>query len=165
MTKVKAKSKAKAKANAKSRQRNRTKSAPSSFSVRKLVLSIILVVMVIIVISTFYAFFFTKEQKIKSSLSALASDYYENYFYENMVNSEEFKKINNTETALSKYHDKGLTPISLNNLLLSNDQKNYEKYHFLTDYCDEEKTTVIFYPDPPYKRTSYHTEYTYTCNF
>ena len=131
----------------------------------KIVLTTIILTMIVVVIAIVCSFLLVKENVIKNKISALASDYYENYFYPKFTSSSNYQKIDNLDTTMAKYRDYGFSPISLRDLLLYDDQKNASERTFLTDNCDENKTFIKFYLEPPYDKASYHTEYTYSCNF
>ncbi len=135
------------------------------FSVQKLILSIIMAAVLIVIIVLISAFFFKPENIVKSKISAIASDYYENYFYERLINSETYQEVGNIEKVMEKYQDSGLSPLNLRQLLLYDNQKNADSAPLLKKYCNEENTYVKFYPEPPYSKTSYRAEYTYSCNF
>ena len=66
---------------------------------------------------------------------------------------------------MEKYHIGALNTLSLRDLLSYDDKKNGEYVDYLTKYCDKDATTVRIFPDPPYERTTYHAEFTYSCNF
>ena len=132
--------------------------------VKKIILSVIAIVAVIILGLTIFAAIFTNENRVKSAISSIATDYYENYFYEELLESSSFSKDNPGET-LGKYQTSGLAILSLRDLLLHDDQKFVEDRKFLAQFCDEDQTFIHYYPDEPYARNSYHVEYTYSCNF
>lgn len=144
---------------------NRYRANLSSPAIKKTILLVIMIASLVVAFSIIYTIFFNTEKVIKSKISALATDYYENYFYENLINSDKFKQIKNLDTEMEKYHTDGLAPVSLSNLLLYDNQKNDEYRDYLTTYCDENATTIKFYMDPPYERTSYHYDINYSCNF
>ena len=52
-----------------------------------------------------------------------------------------------------------------NEKIEENNQKNEEHLDFLSTYCDLDTTFITIHPDPPYDKKSYHTEYSYSCNF
>lgn len=144
---------------------NRYRNNASNSKIKITVLLVILIASLIVAFSIIYAIFFNTEKVIKSKISALATDYYENYFYENLISSDKFKQVKNLDSTMEKYHTSGLSPVSLSDLLLYDNQKNHEYRDYLTTYCDEDRTSIKFYMDPPYERTSYHYEITYSCNF
>ena len=143
----------------------RRSSKSSVNSAQKTILIVIAIASITVAFGIIYVIFFNSEKMVKSQISALATDYYENYFYQKLQNSEQFKQLQDPATALEKYHTDGLSPVTLNDLLLYDNQKNIKYSEYLTKYCDENATVVKFYMDPPYDRTSYHTEITYSCNF
>ena len=137
-------------------------SAKSAETARKTIFSVIIIAIFVVVISAIVLLFANDETRVKSNISKLASDYYENYFYVNLTSSPKFKDLDST---MSKYQEHGFAPISLNELLLYGNQKNEDYSDFLTKYCDRNQTYIKFYPDSPYTKESYHTEYSYSCNF
>lgn len=138
---------------------------PSSLLAKKIILSVIAIATLIVVFAICCTFFLNPENQIKSRITSIATDYYENYFYDNFANSTEFKQISNPDSVLERYRTSGFAPVALRDLLLYDNQKNIEHRDFLTKYCDENSTIVKFYIDPPYDRTSYHYDITYSCNF
>ena len=133
--------------------------------VKKIVLSIILIATIIVVVAAVTPLFYNKQKSVESQISSLATDYYENYFYKNLSSSEDFTKIEDLDSAMEKYRTHGFAAVTLRQLLLYDNQKNANYTDFLTKYCDENSTSVRFYPEPPYDKTSYHAEYTYSCAF
>ena len=133
--------------------------------IKKTMLIVISVAGIIVVGGIFYAIFFNSENIVKAKISGMATDYYENYFYEKLLDSDKFKQIKNQEEKMEKYHTEGLSPITLGDLLLYDNEKNKEHRKYLTEYCDENQTLIKYYMDPPYERDSYHVEITYSCNF
>ena len=130
---------------------------------RNLILIIILAATATIVTVIIMANISKPENQITSRISALASDYYESTFYENLISSDNYS--GNPADALSKYTDYGLSPITLRQLLLNDQVKTAEDANYLLEYCDENRTSVKFYPESPYSRTDYHVEYTYSCEY
>lgn len=126
--------------------------------IKKIILSIIIFLFILVIILTIFAIFNTPEKRVKSEIEHLTHDYYENYLYPKI--SENAKDISET---LEKYQEKGLSPILLRQLLFS-DRKDQKTIQFLRNHCDENKTAVRFYPEPPFSKTSYNVEYTYNCN-
>lgn len=129
---------------------------------RKTILVVIIIAMLVVIIGAFTLLFANDESRVKSKITSMSSEYYENYFYTNLISSPKFKDLN---TTMEKYREHGFSPISLNELLLYNNQKNAKYSDFLTKYCDSNHTFIKFYPDPPYDQKSYHAEYSYACNF
>ena len=144
---------------------NRYLPSVSNPKVKKTILLVILIASLVVAFGVIYAIFFNTEKVVKSKISALATDYYENYFYENLVNSDKFKQLKNLDTEMEKYHTNGLAPVTLSNLLLYDTQKNATYRNYLPAYCDENATQITFYMDPPYGRQDYHYDINYSCNF
>ena len=131
--------------------------------IQKIIIVIIVSVMAITIGFAIASFFLQPENLTKAKISNLATDYYENYLYENLINSEKFS--GNIDATMSEYRDRGLSIITLRQLLLHDQSKNASLANEIKNYCDEEKTTIKFYPDAPYSRSSYHVDYHYVCNF
>ena len=144
---------------------NRYLLSVSNPKVKKTILLVILIASLVVAFGVIYAIFFNTEKVVKSKISALATDYYENYFYENLINSDKFKQLKDLDTEMEKYHTSGLAPVTLSNLLLYDNQKNATYRNYLTAYCDENATQIKFYMDPPYGRQNYHYDINYSCNF
>lgn len=123
---------------------------------KKIVL-VIIALTVIIVIATIVAIpFLEPERRVKADITALATDYYENYLYPDDLASS---------PNVSKYETYGFAPITLRQLLLHDHGKNSSHTSFLSQYCDPTATIIKYYADPPYGRTDYHIDYTYSCEF
>ena len=145
--------------------RPKRSSACSASFAKKTILIVILIVSFVVIGGIICASFLNNEDLVKSKISSLANDYYENYFYNKLLASEKFQQIKDLDAAMEKYHTNGLSPITLNELFLYDNQKNASSRSYLTKYCDENSTFIKFYMDPPYERKSYHAEITYACNF
>ena len=125
---------------------------------------VIIIIATLVVCASFIASILLKpERLVPQQFEALATNYYENIFYEKMESSNQFS--GDAAATLEKHHERGLAVITLRQLLLQNPEATANVADYLRKYCDEDKTTVHFYPDPPYTRTAYHTEYNYACNF
>ncbi|MBR2641441.1 hypothetical protein IKG29_00250 [Candidatus Saccharibacteria bacterium] len=136
-------------------------SKSSSFS-KRIILCIIFLVIIIITAFTLFALFFKNENLVKADLDHLARDYYENYLYDSFKNSSQNQDM---EALLSKHTSRGLSVITLRQLLLHDNAKNAKTASYLREYCDENSTFFQIYPEPPYEKTSYHLKFTYSCNF
>lgn len=148
------------------KNKKKSKTHKNKFSnVQIITLAIIIISIIVVFISLIAAIIMQPERQIHGTIEKLASEYYEDYYYEIIINSEEFKNQPDLNSVLGKYQEKGFSAIPLSELLLYDSQKNQAYANFLTKYCDENETTIKFYPDPPFEKTSYHTEYSYSCNF
>ncbi|MBR3246672.1 hypothetical protein IKF87_02195 [Candidatus Saccharibacteria bacterium] len=137
----------------------------SSTWAKRTILIVILITSIVVVIALVSSLFIDRESMVKGRISELASDYYENYYHPRMVNSPSFQKLTDLDAAMAKYHEKGFTPITLNELLTYNDGKNHADAKLLTSYCNPQSTSIKIHPDPPYDAKSYHLEINYSCNF
>ena len=133
------------------------------FSLKGVILVDIFLVTIIVIIGTTIALLDTNGVIAQKRISALAADYYENYFYAQLTDPDDSSA--NHESTLSQYHERGLSPLTLRDLLLHDGEKYLNTRNYLTKYCDENHTIIKFYPDPPYERKSYHADISYSCNF
>ncbi len=135
----------------------------SSSLAKKIVLVIIAIVMVLVIGTVVCSLIFTKENQIKWQISKISKEYYENYYYENLIDtSQSSDEIYNF---LEKHHEEGLSNVTLNVLLSYDNRKNIAYEDSLGEYCNRNATLIKIYPDPPYDKKSYHIEYTYSCNY
>lgn len=138
-----------------SKQRT-TYSRPSR--THRIILAVISLVFIAVAIAIFCALFFTPERITKSTISALAADYYENNFYDQLSLDQA------SPSEITKYETYGFAPVTLRQLLLYDDQKNAATATSILKYCDENATVIRFFLDSPYGKTDYHVDYTYSCN-
>lgn len=132
---------------------------------KRIILIIIALASLTVIIATVLSFLLTKEFRIKSQITHLATDYYENYFYTNLTNSTEYQNNPNKLSVMEKYHTYGLARTTLNNLLLYDNERNASYSDYLSENCDLSSTYVRIFPDPPYEKNSYHIDYYYSCDF
>ena len=97
------------------------------------------------------------EGSIKRQIEAIAADYYENYFYPKLTSS-------GTKN-LNRYTSSGFARVSLRQLLLFDNERYKKSAPLITKYCNENKTFVQFFPEPPFNKNNYHAEYHYSCEF
>ena len=121
------------------------------------VTGVIITAMLIVAGLTVFHVFHTPESNSKAKIEYIAADYYENYFYKNDKSS--------LATVLSKYEKTGFSKVSLRQLLLYDNKKHSSEGAELKKYCDEERTSIQIYPDPPYSSKDYHVSYFYACEF
>ena len=139
----------------------RKKSSKKRLSgIQKTILAIIVSLSVLIIGLVISSIFLNPEAITKRKISALASEYYENYLYENLKNSDQ---VPDFEKAIEGYKDYGFAHVYLRQLIYYDN--NEETIRFLKKYCDENKTAAKIYPEPPYTKKSYRIDYTYSCDF
>lgn len=131
---------------------------------RILIIIVILLAFIAVIIAILSIFFFNDETLVKSKITDLTTDYYENYFYTHLENSEKFKELDDKSVALEKYNRSGID-LTLKELLLYDNRRNDKEASYLSSQCDINETRVKIYPEPPYDAKSYHVKYDYSCNF
>ena len=131
---------------------------------RKVAIGVVGGVVLGVVVLVLEMIYWTPERVLERRLEVMARDYYENYFYDRLMETTGEEGAE----GLARYRETGLAPVPLRQLLLSQDGKwkemkagfNNEKYS-----CDETKTTVQFFPVAPYNRGDYTLKTTRYCNF
>lgn len=149
-----------------SKNRRKYRTHRQSFSlVQKIILGVIAIASITVIIASISAIVIKDQNTTEAIINRMAKDYYENYFYPNFSSSKGFQQITDIDSTLAKYRDYGFTPIRLRQLLLYDNRKNDQYRKQVTKYCDENNTFIKYYIDPPYEKTSYHYEITYSCNY
>ncbi|MBR3249011.1 hypothetical protein IKF89_03225 [Candidatus Saccharibacteria bacterium] len=124
---------------------------------------VIVIAAILVFIAVICSVLLNPERQVKLKFEALATNYYENIFYTNLINSKNFS--GSPQKSLEKYTETGLSPMTLRQLILHDADATKDTADYLLKYCDENETRVTFYPEPSYSKTAYHAEYTYSCNF
>ena len=139
---------------------SRTRFAPSCETpARKLILIIIILAVFIVSISIACSIIFDTERTVKSTISNLATEYYEDYLYQSISSSGE-----DIDKVMQKYVDTGFSAIPLRQLIFRSSQGTAIKDTILR-YCDEDATHIQFFPTAPFKKSDYKVKYTYSCSF
>ena len=141
--------------------RNSISFHPTPFA-KKIIFITIILASILVIVTVIFSSYFTNEHLVKSKINSLANEYYENFFYNNSISNI---PENERESALGRYLESGFSTITLNHLLLYDDQKNKEYSDYLLGYCDGNLTYIKFYPLSPFNKTSYRAEFTYSCDF
>lgn len=135
---------------------------------KKVVITVIVGAMLSVLAAIVFCFVYQPGDEIRHKLAKMAENYYEEYLYEDFTNSDKFKRIDNIEKAMQKYHEKGFSRVTLRQMIL-HEKINTSEISYDSEYvknnCNEDHTYVQIFPDPPYDKKSYHIEYTYSCNF
>ena len=137
------------------------------------VLAVIILAMLTVIAFTLYNLIATPEFLVKREVESITSDYYENYFYNKIL---ENNSINPKESdlsiiepamskALEKYVSNGFARVSFRQLLLYDDRKHAASSNFLSEYCDLDKSIIKIYPESPFGRKNYRVDYSYSCKF
>ena len=128
---------------------------------------IILIVIVLAMLSVgagALTYLFAKPEFIgKDGLAKLATDYYENDFYDTILQIDTSSQP--LAERLERYSKIGFAEVYLRQLLILKGEKYQKAATYLKKHCDENRTYVRYYPDSPYGRKDYHIEYAYSCNF
>ncbi len=140
--------------------RTRFLSSREKTPAQKITLAIIISATILVIISVLCIFILDNERIAKSKISSLASEYYENYFYPSMsIEKDELADV------MSDFLETGFNNVNLRQLILATGKDHSADADFLRKYCDEKSTIIRFFPEPPFDKTSYHVEYSYSCDF
>ena len=135
------------------------------FTPKNVIIMVIILAMITVVIGLVFAIYTKPENLVKSKISALATDYYENYLYQEYAATSASSSTEDLAKVMSKYEEYGISPLALRQILLYDYQKNANTITLVQKYCDENRTSIKYFPEPPYSQNSYHIEYSYACDF
>lgn len=131
--------------------------------IRKIMIGVVCAAMLMVVVAMICGIFFNNERMTKKKLDQMASEYYEGYIYENLIHGAMSKE--EIENVMKRYVTKGFAPVNLRQLLLYDGRKNAKDAEFVKKFCDENETSVKFYPEEPYDKKAYRMEYRYGCEW
>ena len=123
------------------------------------IVGVILCSMLVVVIGVIAIQFTKPERQVSSKVEALAANYYENSLYKTVSASSNYKE------SLKKFAETGFSPVALRQLLLFKSASSTKESKYLTKYCSEDATRVIYYPKEPFGVKDYRVEYQYSCSF
>ena len=132
---------------------------------RHIILIVIIMAMLMVVLAILSRAFLTPERIVKQKIEAITTDYYENYFYPQFTAVAEMQNPNILAEKMKRYETPGFSTITLRQLLLFDNQRYATAADILTAYCDENKTYMQIFPEPPFEKTNYRVEYHYSCDF
>ena len=130
---------------------------------RRVIIGVICAAIVVVMIGLIGSFFWNNQRRVETKMEEMAREYYEGFIYENLVHGAMSKE--EVEKVVSRYKDRGFAAVNLRQLLLYDGKRNMESAGFIKEYCDENRTSVKFYPEEPYDKKSYRIEYTYKCGW
>ncbi len=131
-------------------------------------MSVIILACLIVILMTLFGQFAKPENIVTNKITDITKDYYEHYYYDAIVGASSIDNESSgksLEEIMSRYVEYGFSTITLRQLLLFDDQRNSDAGPILRNYCDENRTNVKIYPEPPFGRTDYHVEYNYSCEY
>lgn len=128
---------------------------------KRIITGIICAVIIIVGVAIACKFLLNEERITKTRMEKLAAEYYEGSLYESLIHGA--MDQTEIEQAMDKYIKRGFAPVYLRQLLLYNDEKDTDG--MIHKHCDENTTSVKFYPEAPYNKKSYRMEFQYDCDF
>ena len=124
---------------------------------------IVLVALLVVVAAGFglsYAFNPSKKSKLETELKEMGKSFYEDFYYDLVVNSNGVENIKKFETTGIK--------VDLDNLSRQSNESKEKVKDFVNDKneeCNKNNTKVIIYPKDPYGKTNYELEIQVDCGF
>ena len=131
--------------------------------VRKVILTVIVLAMMSVILAVLMVVFHNPEAIIKSKIESIAVDYYENYYYEKILDNVPSNKV--MSEVMERYAESGFSDVSLRQLMLFDGRRHAEAEAELYRYCDPDETLVHFYPVEPFGAEDYRVEFKYACIF
>ena len=130
---------------------------------RRTILVVIIMAMLAVILAVFSVYFFNSERVVKQKITDIATDYYENYYYPQLVGTANEKA--SLEQIMSHYTRAGFARVTLRQLLLFDSGRYSKSASTLTNYCDENTTYIQIFPEPPFGKSDYRIDYHYSCTF
>lgn len=126
-----------------------------------LIIGIIIVLILVAVLVVFLVFFNkeNKEAKLNNLLVELGSEFYTNFYYEQLGETKEDTLKNFTEIGIK---------VDLDNLSRYNKELNSEKIAEFKNNgndCDKANTKVVIYPKDPYGKNDFTIDTILVCGF
>ena len=138
---------------------------------KKSILTVIGLAMLVMILFTLFWLIATPEHLTKRSIENIVNDYYQNYLYTSILDSnnitpETFSEHKeDIDRIFGHYKEPGFARLTLRQLLLYDNQRHKASMPELSKYCNLDQTLIKIYPDFPYERGDYHIDYTYSCKF
>ena len=130
---------------------------------KRTMMAVILLAMFAVMLGALSLFFIKPENIVKQKVEEIAKDYYENYFYQKILDNAPSNKT--MGEILKKYVKTGFTEMPLRQLILFDNQRHVDMEETFEKYCDLDDTVLHFYPVEPFGVTDYRVEYKYACIF
>lgn len=129
-------------------------------SSKRAVLTVIALAMLTVILTVLLSILSSPEHVVKTKISEITTDYYENYFYPHLTESD-----TPLDETMSHYTEVGFSRVSLRQLLLFDSERYAGAASTITAYCDENETFIQIYPEPPFSSSDYRIDYHYACIF
>ena len=131
---------------------------------KNIILTTIVITMLTVLVYVIFSIIATPEFLVKREIESITADYYENYFYSNILKNNPGVE-DHLSDILDEYSKAGFPRITLNQLLLYDNRKHYASAESISEYCDLNKTIIKIFPESPYTSKNYRVDYNYSCNF
>lgn len=127
------------------------------------IIAVIGLAMIAVIVALVCSLALDNEKMVKAKMDELAKSYYEEYIYENLID----ESMDEAEIAkkMELYKVKGFSPVNLRQLLIHDERRAQKEVDYIRYYCDENKTSIKFFPEEPYGRQDYRIEFRYSCEF
>lgn len=154
-------------------KRSYISSQHTATAARNTILVVIVLAMLTVILFTIYNLIATPEFLVKREIDSITRDYYENYFYPQILENNSLSPEESNLTviepvmseALKRYAEHGFARLSLRQLTLFDDRRHGASQRYLSEYCNLDQTLIKIYPEPPFGSKNYRIDYTYSCEF
>ena len=131
---------------------------------QKTILTIIFTTIIAVIVFAIFALNSRNTINIESEISQMSAEYYEKYYFPDLEKSIHEHSGSPLQNVLSEYTDTGFSRVPLRQII-AHTQSSRATIDYISTHCDVNNTFVHFFPEEPFTSTSYHTSYTYSCNF
>lgn len=133
---------------------------PKSLWVRRLMIVQILICAGLVIWMAVATLAYDETAVAEQALTAIAEDYYENYFYDKFADGRSEDEV---KEALAHYAEPGFRELNLVQLLNYDGAKQAENARYFED-CDQTRTAVKIWPEEPYGKSDYRLEVKLVCD-
>ena len=131
--------------------------------VRWIIMAVIIIVCAMVILTAVFLFNYDEKGIVYGDLDKLATWYYEDYIYANLVRGDASPE--EIAVLMERYIDRGFATVHLRQLLMHEEDVEGINARLIEKHCDVNKTTVKFYPEEPFDKKSYRMNWRYDCDF
>ena len=151
-----------------SRSRSRVRNDKQYLVTKRIVLSVIALAALAVILALLFHLFNQPEKLVVQKIDELVADYYENTFYQSIVDSKALKSGTSNKTVedvIKRYNKFGSDKITLRQMMLYDENRHTQTFDYISHYCDMSDTYAFYHPHEPYGKTDYDVKINYSCNF
>ena len=148
--------------------RSNAKSNKQTIFAKRTILLVIALAALAVILALLFHLFNQPEKLVMQKIDELVADYYENTFYQSVVDSEAIKSSASDKTVedvIKRYNKFGSDKITLRQMMLYDENRHTQTFDYISHYCDMSDTYAFYRPHEPYGKTDYDVKINYSCNF